>query len=487
MGKQNRMAVGMAVYGLVVLGTGLAQARKLSPVELTTDSIVIVEWDASSQVLALTAVNAPVKDIFEAIMEKTGVTVSLPDNIHGRMTWSRKGMSPKWCLKALADLNELKLQSDDDGTPTEVVSSYRTRELYAMSDEERIAAYRTEVNPTNPTTGILTGYLLYRGHYVPPPYEIAKVRIRAFEWEIRVNGLTCDRLFTGAPKNWVPELPPDGQLGRLSRIEMYSANLWCQGESLGKTVEEIKVDIEAFLRQQKLLREFEWRGERVVRIVRASDGAWNDALLKDIPYPPGEQLSHRKEILSCMFALVDQIRDEGSVKSYAEAEPIIIKALLGQEMVAGPQQLKADQRLQKAHDYYQNELRSSLVHRWARPSLPEVTEADVKERAEKKRLRVVRALESHGLVSVLVLGGIVCVNGYEGTYDTLQSAIAVAESDLPVDVKICAARALFGSHDCAWLIVSNFRPTVEMKQRVGADIERLKNVRELRNAVRPLM
>jgi hypothetical protein len=83
-----------------------------------------------------------------------------------------------------------------------------------LSEEELAKKYRTTINSTRPASGIETGYFIYEGHYVPPPYEITIGKNEVF-----INGLVVEQVHSQKPKR--PVSVPDEQ-NIISTDELYN-------------------------------------------------------------------------------------------------------------------------------------------------------------------------------------------------------------------------------------------------------------------------
>jgi len=451
----------------------------MAPIELTTQSLVKVEWD-SSRTLSLVAQNAPVEAVIKQILAKTGWKPKLPTVIRGRTTYSSKGSRARDLLSYLANRNELEVRFAPDGTPAEIYPTPAAHDVYSLTDEQRLAASKTTIAPTVPTTGITTGYVIYSGHYIPPPYQVSKDRVRLFDWEVRINGLTVRTVIGAPPKDWQPGLPAGGQLAGSNLIRRYCARLWREAEAAGRNYEQIRKDIEKFLGTQKVLKSFEWVGKYTVRIVEM-DGTWTPLVVRDPPYPTGDQLQHELEILSSMWVLMDRLRSEGKAKSYSDVEPAIIEALLEQEGVAGPKDLPPEERRLRAQRYCNTpEVAMSLRMHWSRAPGPDRTYADFERTAEQTRLKIEQSLTSAGLVIALEVPGDTVWTppapiALLQDYGKLEALTTVTNSAAPIDVKVCVLRDMGVAHGPvpAWLFLANFHPTPELKERLSRDKNRV--------------
>lgn len=343
------------------------------------------------------------------------------------------------------------------------------RDVYGLTDEQRLEASKTTIKPTAPTTGIMTGYLIYHGHYVPPPYQVTKVKTDPITWAVQVNGLTCETRMA-SPDVWRPELPADGQFQRLLLIEFYCRDLWRKGEAAVKTYDQLKADIEDFLRTQKYVVSFQWVGKYVVDAISRDSGT--PLLVKAPRYPPGEQLIHWREIHHWLFDVLNQLHTTGRVRSVAEAEPFVIEALMEQEAAAGPPTLSPGLRREKAREYLGMDLavgRPGFSFEWP-PGSPKPA-ASAEADAERERRRVEQKLAGSGVVGV-------GIPGYRVTgrhdYERIQTLINILEARVPIDVKVSSCQRCLGTAETAlaWTVVANFRLTPELRQRLAADVER---------------
>ena len=129
----------------------------------------------------------------------------------------------------------------------------------ALSDQEiqAVAALPRPVAPT-PETGIESGVLIFRGHYVPGPYEVAHKQHWDKTCTITVNGLPV----LGLPawnklepygKPILRPLPDSGQFEDRQKLRDYLMGWLSSGDLANVPWEEARPIVIEFLRGQKLI------------------------------------------------------------------------------------------------------------------------------------------------------------------------------------------------------------------------------------------
>lgn len=460
----------LSIVVLLVCISQSLSARTITPVELTTGSILRVDRSGEDR-LHLNAVNAPIRAVLEEIAAKGGIPVVWPNTIRGRLTWSAEGRAPLYLLYHVAARCDLNLVVVPKPARLQIIPRVR-RTRPARRD------------PITPKNGIRSGYLIYEGQYVAPPYAVTKSENSPNWWDIHINGLDCLLLDTHPPEG--PPIPDkQGQFGSLHDVWRQCCRLWMPREQAGESLEDLKAMLDRFLRTQRIVKEHGWPSKYLLRI-ETIKGNYNPYVMRFVAYPPDEQLQTEEEIGDHILKVVTELTSQGLAFSREEAEGAAIVALLEQEYVSGPTNLEFAERLQKAKTYYERKLEGPLAFSWRifpRYGMVEwqTMEGAGKRKAERVRKRLENTLASGGTVLVLPWGKTVCfADTKQRGCEIVQSLVKIVESNVPYDVKVCAAQALveLPTAGHARCIIENFHPTPALKWRLAYDLGKPRTKRQ---------
>jgi hypothetical protein len=330
----------------------------------------------------------------------------------------------------------------------------------------------------------VTGYFFYDGHYVSPPYEVKKVRVNSLQWEVRINNLPVRKVVWMPPPDWIPTPDSEGQLDCLDAIARRCRIVLDEEKKRGASYEELKAKVEQYLGSQNLVAKISWPGKYFCQY-ETEEGDARDCLIMDVPYPPGEQLKTISEIRSCVASLVRQIKAEGTIEEYKDAEAVIIERMLAQELVGGALTSPTAERLEYAQRYYPFWLRVNAQMEWHGYETgmgPPATQADVEESVDAIVESFTSRLKERGF-TMHFLDGTEFSGPAETGVELLPALVAVAESGLPADIRLCGNETLVDRiGGPAWILTASFQPTPELKFRIGADAEWLKQKKLLDEA-----
>ena len=129
--------------------------------------------------------------------------------------------------------------------------------LYLASLSERAAKCAAELTASRVETGIKTGYVILRGYYVRPPYEVT-LRTEGGRVYVFLNGLPAGKgweLEESPPKEvQIPKLPETGQFANSGDLCRYAADMFLRDRKqmgLDAASEKLK----AFLLKQDIVKD----------------------------------------------------------------------------------------------------------------------------------------------------------------------------------------------------------------------------------------
>jgi len=130
--------------------------------------------------------------------------------------------------------------------------------LYLASVGERARRLPAEVNPTWPERGIEAGYLIFKGHYVRPPYKV-EVRTVDERAVVYVNGLAVGKGYklkdVVEPPPAPVSLPEDGQFTKASSLMRYAEQQY-RKDLRELSEDEARERLAAFLKGQDIVKSF---------------------------------------------------------------------------------------------------------------------------------------------------------------------------------------------------------------------------------------
>ena len=204
----------------------------------------------------------PLTDLVEALSEHLGKPVIFDYpcrsyvSLHNPDRWMP---AEKWLDLAAFRAAWMKMKAQADGYHIQWSRPQSTSYDPALSDQEiRAEAGSSRPSARTPETGIESGVLIFRGHYVPGPYEVAYEQQRDKTCTITVNGLPV----LGLPawnklepygKPILRPLPDSGQFEDHEELMHYVMGWLSSGDLADVPWEEARKTVIEFLRGQNII------------------------------------------------------------------------------------------------------------------------------------------------------------------------------------------------------------------------------------------
>ena len=238
------------------------------------DAPRVCQVEARGNEVRVRAVDYPIEALLEKLSEATGEKIKYEPPSGALLERMEKAMGEK--LRIQPELSGLVDLIQDDwrrvdhllGLISGHVGLYTSQEedglhvgiddpLYMASLGERAAKLPPRPEPRSAEEGMQSGYLIFRGHYVAPPYNV-ELRIEEDRARVYINGLPAGKGYdlketVRRPKE-PPTLPESGQFSNRSDLSDYAvAQFRKDRELLGE--EEAWNRLQAFLEGQEMVAE----------------------------------------------------------------------------------------------------------------------------------------------------------------------------------------------------------------------------------------
>jgi len=144
------------------------------------------EVESRGKEVRVSAADYPIRAVLEKIAAAAGERIEIPENVTGFVDWSDTRWRKAGLELAVLGLpNGLMCGRGPGGRGFRIVVTDRH---YDLSVGERSDKRPPRPNPTVEQEGIKKGFLIYRGHYVRPPYAV-RADLKENRVELSVNGL----------------------------------------------------------------------------------------------------------------------------------------------------------------------------------------------------------------------------------------------------------------------------------------------------------
>ena len=217
----------------------------------------VCEVEARGKEVRVTAVDYPIRALLEKMAEAAGEKIEIPPEVSGLVDYPEKDWKRiDHALWLFAKAHGLWVKGNvGKGFNTRVMDP-----LYSASLGERAEKHARKIKPERTTDGILRGYAILHGHYVPPPYNVV-IRTEADRCKVLVNGVAIGKGYKLSDERGAPVAAAEGvqfeMTGKLADyVGRQFANMRAQH---GKA--EAKRQTIRFLKGQRIVKSFSFQDD----------------------------------------------------------------------------------------------------------------------------------------------------------------------------------------------------------------------------------
>ena len=174
--------------------------------------------EAGDFAVRVTAVDWPIRDLLQRMADAAGVRIEIPKEVSGVVDYQTDNWES--VDRAISSLAVSKGLAMMDRLGRDAIAPLRVRigdPLYMASIGERADKRAGLPGLEKPPEGIQTGYVLLRGHYVPPPY-LVDAREKDQALHVCINGIPVDEGRSLVPPVMRGHVPPLGEAKTIGDI-----------------------------------------------------------------------------------------------------------------------------------------------------------------------------------------------------------------------------------------------------------------------------